>query len=1363
MKKSRIGLFVLSLISCLSILLTSAVQVNAVTEYDSAWKPAIYAYNGFNNRLASGTIGYSDKILMIDARMEEPDPSIAKVSAALAAGAYRPTDEFNDNDDVNDTLKGMGYTILRNVNYDRQSSYLDNDFVAFTIASRQIQINGEDYVVYCIPVRGTDGREWYSDFNLGDTGNHEGFYTAAQEIFQVLEGIMNNDAYDTEHRILWITGHSRGAAVANIVEGEMTANADYALPEHIFGYNFACPSISRNESVTGTDFHNIFNFNNIGDLIPLLPMAEWGYTAYGQNLYLDVSQIDNVKFQIKNNSDRDYYAPMTPEGYLMSLNLIAAAEDSFHDKEMDIALFILAAYLGGDLNVNEGPLGLGRFLKTCFEKLGKDLNGDAMGTLLAIADFFVTTNSSVAAVAGLVAFLEESLKTLNGYRMEDNWEELISRWFAVTSNSEKLAEVSQYLMFYGIGTITTVSGVSLAYDQLRAVVDKYEKTAERIAGIMGLFYSTDGKLLEAFEYGHHPETYVTWINSMYLGYKGWNEYTDEIPVFKNIKSIDAYCFANVQKDVNPAFFNEDPSQIGYFGEMALYNNKITELTLYKETDYAGAKAFGDNKLLEKVTLPVDSLVTNTRAFSGCENIETLIYTPGETGIMPEQLDYYEEGKLLTDYRIESIAHNALKTLIYEEGVKELSARAGYGSYNAYGNGERLVAVGCERIDLPDSLEKIGDYAFDRISPEEFHLGPNLKEIGSYAFRFSKSRFTGSLDNLETVGDKAFYKTSIASDVLKLPGKVKKIGKNAFEGCTKLTGTIEILADQEFGDGAFYGCTGFRKLVLPVDFVYPRLSTGIHSYSSGEEWDGGTIFGECAIEEIEYKPGVTGIMTKIESSTSTYEDRNSSSHRAESTCRESLKRIIYDEGITEIAAYACYDNRYSPTSYTLTLDEIHLPSTLQKVGAYAFYNTGLTEVYLPKAITEVGTNAFNSNPNLTLYVYRNTAAHNYAVNNKIPYVFMDPAATAILLPAEKEVMLGSTEQLNVTYTPEDATDPIFWVSSDESVVSIDENGNAKALSTGTAVITATTESGLTTQSVITVTSKGVCVYGSSLALEGKIGINFYLNIAEEELEYLNVAMTMNGQRMTVPASEGKASTVSGQKLRMFAYPVAAKEMRDKVTLTVEDADGNKVKLTKDETDYTEGYPYSASDYFARAEEAGSEKTKKLARVLNNYGKYTQIYFDYHVTDDVLNTKDVSAVTLETLKPYQAVQTSTEVAGLTYVGGSTMLDDMIGYRLYFKIDASHQISDYTFTMDGEEVTPVKSGSQYYIEKTDIAARDLGNKNTIEVTDGTTTFGIQYCALSYAYRALELTGENRIPLQNMCRAMYLYNQQAIEYFNS
>jgi hypothetical protein len=51
--------------------------------------------------------------------------------------------------------------------------------------------------------------------------------------------------------------------------------------------------------------------------------------------------------------------------------------------------------------------------------------------------------------------------------------------------------------------------------------------------------------------------------------------------------------------------------------------------------------------------------------------------------------------------------------------------------------------------------------------------------------------------------------------------------------------------------------------------------------------------------------------------------------------------------------------------------------------------------------------------------------------------------------------GDQTQLNVTYTPENASDKtIGWKSSDESVAKVDEYGNVTALKAGTATITAT---------------------------------------------------------------------------------------------------------------------------------------------------------------------------------------------------------------------------------------------------------------------------------------------------------------------
>lgn len=61
--------------------------------------------------------------------------------------------------------------------------------------------------------------------------------------------------------------------------------------------------------------------------------------------------------------------------------------------------------------------------------------------------------------------------------------------------------------------------------------------------------------------------------------------------------------------------------------------------------------------------------------------------------------------------------------------------------------------------------------------------------------------------------------------------------------------------------------------------------------------------------------------------------------------------------------------------------------------------------------------------------------------------------------ELTLKIGETAKLVATITPEDATNKnVTWESSDPSVVSVDAEGNIKALKEGTATITVTTEEG-----------------------------------------------------------------------------------------------------------------------------------------------------------------------------------------------------------------------------------------------------------------------------------------------------------------
>lgn len=90
----------------------------------------------------------------------------------------------------------------------------------------------------------------------------------------------------------------------------------------------------------------------------------------------------------------------------------------------------------------------------------------------------------------------------------------------------------------------------------------------------------------------------------------------------------------------------------------------------------------------------------------------------------------------------------------------------------------------------------------------------------------------------------------------------------------------------------------------------------------------------------------------------------------------------------------------------------------------------------------------------------------AENNGKFYVVIH--SESISLPATKEITVGTSERLEVTFTPENTTETtLTWSSSDESIVTVDDNGIVTAVSVGTADITATAENGKTATCRVTV--------------------------------------------------------------------------------------------------------------------------------------------------------------------------------------------------------------------------------------------------------------------------------------------------------
>ena len=135
--------------------------------------------------------------------------------------------------------------------------------------------------LFAVICRGTkEDVEWLSNFNLiGQNANfHAGFYSAAKDASDHITSYINGyliDGLSLSDCKVWVTGHSRGAAVANLLGGVFLNKMGFK-EDHIFAYTFACPSVTLERNTTR---NYIFNYNLGGDLVPRVPM--WQYARYG--------------------------------------------------------------------------------------------------------------------------------------------------------------------------------------------------------------------------------------------------------------------------------------------------------------------------------------------------------------------------------------------------------------------------------------------------------------------------------------------------------------------------------------------------------------------------------------------------------------------------------------------------------------------------------------------------------------------------------------------------------------------------------------------------------------------------------------------------------------------------------------------------------------------------------------------------------------------------------------------------------------------------------------------------------------------------------------------------------------------------
>lgn len=233
---------------------------------------------------------------------------ISKLCSVFSADVYNSIsfvdrkEAYSTDRKINDEYfaKLLGLTDITRVDI-HPADYEDdkNDYSAAIFSHQLYRGNDGNYEIIFCAVQGTNGSaaQWSSNFDIGadtseyeaKTGEHrdwinkahaKGFDVPATRLDKKLQDFIASKTDSAAKKILVLTGHSRGAAISNILGAKYSKDSSYKT----FAYCFATPRTTTASDYADSSYNMIFNVINSDDLVTEVPMKDpkFGFNPFGQ-------------------------------------------------------------------------------------------------------------------------------------------------------------------------------------------------------------------------------------------------------------------------------------------------------------------------------------------------------------------------------------------------------------------------------------------------------------------------------------------------------------------------------------------------------------------------------------------------------------------------------------------------------------------------------------------------------------------------------------------------------------------------------------------------------------------------------------------------------------------------------------------------------------------------------------------------------------------------------------------------------------------------------------------------------------------------------------------------------------------------
>lgn len=456
----------------------------------------------------------------------------------------------------------------------------------------------------------------------------------------------------------------------------------------------------------------------------------------------------------------------------------------------------------------------------------------------------------------------------------------------------------------------------------------------------------------------------------FYGTKMWEEAEDGILYVDDwLVTVKAEAYKNTVFDIKDG-------TVGIATQAFYKCNSFINLFIPNSVKYIGTKAFYGCKSLYSVSfgyrvdsngeydpdgeVPDEGIISiGEYAFNGCADLTNVFFV----------------GQKLEEIGSYCFATCPILSIDLPDSVKKIGTYAFYGTglWEATASGMPVFAddwvVGVKNANQKTgeiTVKKIGgvtgvsDYAFwDCINVTAVYLPDTIEYIGYAAFAECLSlKLVDIPDSVEVIEDFTFYKCENLASV-NLPHGLKRIGVSAFYKCLALDGGedgFQIPNTVEYIDQyAFFGCENLKSIKILESPDIP-LEIGYRAFQ------------DCkGLESLYVSDRVTSLNTH------TFYNCTS------------LKNLTLGSGLSEIGTYTFFG--------CVALEQVSIPDNIKYIGKYAFrnctelkvvdlgsvekiddyafYASGLTNVILPESLKTLGNYVFRNNLELTSIIIPKT--------------------------------------------------------------------------------------------------------------------------------------------------------------------------------------------------------------------------------------------------------------------------------------------------------------------------------------------------------------------------------------------------------